>query len=274
MRSLILATILLAACPEGRAGWGPGGCGPVGLPVVVLQAPPKPEPKAETREQPKENFGIDIDKYRAETQAASYSIRGRACSRSDFVEALTQGTLADDTHKLRLTVIGGEPERKQVVSDLAASPDLAPFRETVLVQAYAPEHWAVREAGFVTSGTPTIYVQRPDGKVLHRQDNYSGGAAQLAEAIRRIRPDYDPKRDPDALRNPKAPAGGEWWETAKWIALFVGVGFLLLVFGLPLGLLLAWYCYRLAKRASATAINSVRSAAAMIAHPPDSKGGA
>ena len=55
--------------------------------------------------------------------------------------------------------------------------------------------------GFVTAGTPTVYLQAPDGKVLHRQDNYSPGDFQ---AIRKAIDKYDAKRDPD-VRQASAP---------------------------------------------------------------------
>src|SRR5262249_5283542 len=59
-----------------------------------------------------------------------------------------------------------------------------------------------RRPGFFTGGAPTIYLLAADGKVLHRQDEYTGGAAAAAEAFRRARTDYDPRRDPDR-RKPK-----------------------------------------------------------------------
>jgi hypothetical protein len=49
----------------------------------------------------------------------------------------------------------------------------------------------------VTSGSPTIYLQAPDGKVLHRQDDYRpGDLGAIRKAIAR----YDAKKDPDARR--------------------------------------------------------------------------
>jgi hypothetical protein len=59
------------------------------------------------------------------------------------------------------------------------------------VQDYAPGNWAVKD-GFFTEGKPTIYLQAPNGKVLHRQDDYSDGAAGLATALRKADPNYSP----------------------------------------------------------------------------------
>lgn len=110
-------------------------------------------------------------------------------------------TLPDDKNRIRLTIAGGtDDERKKVLADLASSPQLAPYRDGLLVQAYEADNWALRP-GFVTSGHPTIYLQAPDGKVLHRQDDYSDGATGLATAIRKANPQYDAKKDQD-LRRP------------------------------------------------------------------------
>ena len=46
------------------------------------------------------------------------------------------------------------------------------------VQAAALASLRQLDPGFVTTGKPTIYVQSADGKVLHRQDDYDGGAPE------------------------------------------------------------------------------------------------
>src|SRR5205823_4837668 len=109
--------------------------------------------------------------------------------------------LTDDSQLLRLTVIGPASDRQTVIDDVEHHPSLASVHDRLRVQAYDPDHWAVAGAGFVRSGRPTIYLQAPDGKVLHRQDEYRG-PDQLAEAIRRADPDYHPERDPDLNASP------------------------------------------------------------------------
>jgi hypothetical protein len=106
-------------------------------------------------------------------------------------------TLPDDSKLLRLTVISAdEGKRKAVLSDLLTHPALSPLKPQLVVQTYAPSHWAVKDAGFTLAGDCVIYLQRPDGKVLHRQDEYRG-PEKLAEAIRKADPSYDPKKDQD-----------------------------------------------------------------------------
>lgn len=145
------------------------------------------------------NFGVDVDKLN-DSGADSYRINGKPASRADVQAALADQRLPDDAGRLRLTVIGPEAARKQVTEDVQQSPHLAEWRERLAVQAYPPDHWAVAKTGFVTDGRPTIYLQTPDGHVIHRQDDYADGAEGLARALRRADPHYDPKKDPDLRR--------------------------------------------------------------------------
>jgi hypothetical protein len=116
------------------------------------------------------------------------------------------GEVPKDSKRLRLTIIGSETERKKVTDDLNQNPLLMPFTMNLLVRDYAPEHWHVARSGFVTTGHPSIYLQAPDGKVLHRTDSYPG-PAPLAEAIRKVDPNYDPKKDPDLGKKGASAAG-------------------------------------------------------------------
>jgi len=123
-----------------------------------------------------------------------FSLGGVPVSADDAREALA--AIPDDSQQLRLTVIGAEKDRRAVLDDLEHHAALAPLRERILVQSYEPEHWAVAGAGFVTVGAPTIYLQAPDGRVLHRQDEYRG-PERLAAALRKADPNYRPEADPD-----------------------------------------------------------------------------
>jgi hypothetical protein len=166
-----------------------------------------------------ENYGIDVESWRREPRP-HYGARG----------------VPDDADKVRLTVIGADSDRRTVAADLDAHPALKALKEKLVVQSYPPSHWAVAGAGFRTDGRPTIYLQAPDGQVLHRQDDYAGGADRLAAAIRRADPNYDPAKDPDLTR-PKAPAPApdpapapapaeEWlsWQTLAAAALSLLLG--------------------------------------------------
>lgn len=140
--------------------------------------------------------GVDGSKL----SPARYSLTGKPCSRQDALDAVGTGTIPNDAALLRLTVIGSESDRAKVLADLAANGVAAKY----VVNSYAPTDWHVASYGFVTAGTPSIYVQTPDGKVLHRQADYAGGYASLVEALRKADPTYPPDKDPD-LRKPVVP---------------------------------------------------------------------
>jgi hypothetical protein len=134
-----------------------------------------------------ENYGIDREKLNREPR-----------------RTIQATAIPDDTKKLRLTLIGADADRKPIESDLASHPLLTPLKDQFVLWSKAPDHSSVKNVGFVTAGHPSIYVQSADGKVLHRQDSYRG-PEQLAEAIRKANPNYDPKNDPDLTKKP-APA--------------------------------------------------------------------
>lgn len=133
----------------------------------------------------------------------------------------------DDRALMRLTVIGDETTRKQVLDDLNANPALAAFKNQLVVQSYAPDHWAVARSGFKTQGNPVIYVQDFSGKVLHRQEEYRG-AEKLAEAIRKADPTYDASKDPD--KNKSGFAGIDLSQVPQWAWAVGAVAVYLLFF--------------------------------------------
>lgn len=135
----------------------------------------------------KKNYGVQTDKI---SHHESITVNGQPVQQSPMP------TIPEDSGKLHLTIIGSEAERKAVLHDLDAAPELAEFRDRFLVQDYPPDHWAVRLCGFHTAGHPTIYLQTPSGAVLHRQDDYNG-PKPMAEAIRRATSDYSAGKDPD-----------------------------------------------------------------------------
>lgn len=156
-------------------------------------APPVSVPEEPRREL---NFGVDRSKLH---DGARYQLNGRDVSRREAHRSLEKG-IADDSGKLRLTVIGSPEERSRVLQDVPAE-----LEDKVNVWSVAPDHWSMKDnvTGapiYVTSGHPTVYLQAPDGKVLHRQDGYQPGDMQ---AIRKAA-GYDPSKDPDVRR----PASG------------------------------------------------------------------
>ena len=148
-----------------------------------------------------QNFGVDRSHIKNKER---YIVNGMDVTSAEAFYALTEKNVPNDKDHLRLTIIGPEEMRKQVRKDLDTNPELREFRNRYLVQDYAPDNWAVKE-GFFTAGKPTIYLQAPNGKVLHRQDDYIDGASGLATALRKADPSYSPVEDKDARKSNRIP---------------------------------------------------------------------
>ncbi len=165
--------------PRLAAGkWGPPCAPPVPLPLYGVE--PWEQPRRER-----------------------FSLCGREVSREQAL-AIIGADLADDSAQLHLTVAGDEALRSRVLADLATAPELAPWKDKLRVQGYPTGHWAL------LSPLSGLRLQAPAdkagrGRVLHYQADYAG-PADLAKALRRADPLYDPSKDPD-LRRPTPPPG-------------------------------------------------------------------
>jgi hypothetical protein len=175
-------------------------------PLIPPLFPPKDE---------EPNYGVD----KAQIVYGRYWINGRQVGRSTILDRLRRTPapgdetgqlskdLQDDSARPRLTLIGSKPDCDRVLSDLASSSALSPEKARWLTTSFRPDAWQVR-CGFHTHGSPVVYCQAPNGKVLHRQDVYEG-PEQLAEALRKAHPDYRPDVDPNLTKpKPKLPAPG------------------------------------------------------------------
>lgn len=206
---LCIASFDLSARGRSAGGsCGPSGCSPsfeapmyFAPPVFYFQEPAPVAPKASSVPAPvQQNFGVDFSKI--EDHDANRN--GKSIS---FAEAakMVGGKIPDDRGKFCLTVIGSDAQRKPV-TEAYASLDQA-TKDRVRVWSVAPDHFSLKDLTtnktvFATDGTPTVYLQAPDGQVLHRQDNWVG--AEDFGAIRRAIKEYDLKKDPD-LRKPILP---------------------------------------------------------------------
>jgi hypothetical protein len=161
-----------------ETGWGP------------VATPPTCPPVRGTR-----NYGVDPERC---PHTECYTINGRKVQPATARRVLAGGVLSDDSTKLRLTVVGSDELCKRVKDDLATSPALAPYRDRLLIQAYPTGHWAVAGVG-IADGITLQSAPGPDGRavVLHRQADYSDGAAGLAEAVRKADGRYKPESDVD-----------------------------------------------------------------------------
>lgn len=106
--------------------------------------------------------------------------------------------------KPRIVVTGRD--REKTVTDLHG----LGFREKFLLHEYPPDHWHLRDRdgrpAFHVDGAPTLYVQGPDGGVIHRSDRPL--SAEDLAALRKADPNYNPAKDPDLTKPKPSPAPG------------------------------------------------------------------
>lgn len=185
--------------------------------------PPVKEPPARKAPVPCEvqNYGIDLEALK-NYKGPAYSINGRKASRYDALAKL--GSFTDDADRPFLTIIGPKDDCDRVRADIDNLPVLKQVRDNWRVQSYPADDMAravIADDGFKTGGHPTIYLQSPDGTVLHRQDNYQS-AEQLAQAARRADPKYDPNKDPDLSKTPSI-GGVDLAPFIDWLKKLPGV---------------------------------------------------
>ena len=193
-------------CPfRGNSEWGE----PTEPPTPPPTAPATPEktkkadlgvkkaemPGSTIDENGVQNFGVLPDPKEGQDPEPRYQVNGKEATKSQVIQAF-EGQAVDQSTKLRLTVIGPRQSRQVVLEDLKHTPNLQGVVSNFLLKDYDPGDWEVARSGFYTQGSPTIYVQAPTGKVLHRQDSYTG-ADDLASVLRKANDQYKAEADPN-----------------------------------------------------------------------------
>ncbi len=144
-----------------------------------------------------QDFGVEPH---GQSKGERWNLSGKASTREECLKLITR-------HKGKrcLTVVLPRAEREKVLQDLAQAAELAPWRDALVVQGYEPGDVL---AGGVGLPNGIVLQAAPDkegrGKVLHRTNTYTG-PKDLATALRKSDPSYDPKKDPDLTR-PQPPA--------------------------------------------------------------------
>lgn len=149
--------------------------------------------------------GVDYARLRGDRDRYTTS-DGKEVTRTQGLASLeAAGEIPNDSQLVRITIIGPEIARKTVLDDLDKRPEFASLKGRVVLASYPADHWRIRDGGFKiasNSADAMIYVQRPDGTVLWRQEGYSGGPSKLASALRDKVPGYDPGKDPNPENQP------------------------------------------------------------------------
>ncbi len=191
--------------------------------LVVIEgkeepARPRPVPPGK-RKKPALNFGIDLEELAR--SAVSTTADSGSCDESDGAGPPVGDSELPDPRRPRLTIIGNQQQRKEAV-ELLNGP-LKEIAKDYVIGDYAPDHWAIARAGFVTTGQPTVYAQEADGRVLFRQDDLADLEKNL-KAVRKPSPHYLPERDPDHRRGTSFPVSLQDW--LPWFSMAIAGWFL------------------------------------------------
>lgn len=131
---------------------------------------------------------------------------GCECSYAAMMQAVGQGggKVPDDSAWPSLTFIGSKEDTGRARGALEEYASTAEAMRRFCVQEFRPTNPLITRAGFLADGKPTIYAQRPDGRVIFRLDSFPGAdamAPSLEAAAREVgqlrSPDrsYDPAKD-------------------------------------------------------------------------------
>lgn len=145
------------------------------------------------------NFGLDWEKIKPAGE--SFKLNGRSVSKRQvygFLEG-KDNSIDDDSSAFRLTVIGEDKERKELLEKIKTNKQYKDYSADILVQSYPKNHWAVKDKGFETNDKATVYLQKASGEVI-----YSGA---------------DPEGLFDGLKRLRSPSGPL---DIKWNSWFVG----------------------------------------------------
>jgi hypothetical protein len=148
------------------------------------------------------NFGVDAAKLQ---DGARFQLNGREVSREKVLDAIAD-KIPEESKKFRVTIVGTPEDRKRVAD---AFQDIEPaLKERTALWSVPPDHWSLTDTAtgkpvFRTDGKPMIYVQAPNGRVLHRQADFAG--AGDFQAIRKAVKKYDDAKDPDLRKDAPAP---------------------------------------------------------------------
>lgn len=170
-------------------------------------APVEPaKPEVETGDRPVNkglNFGLDLGKLSAE-------LSPKYTSNSPARAAAMIEAQADDSPRDKpfLTIIGSDQARAQVVHDWKTEAVFDGIREGTNFGEFSAADWQVKgDLGYLGGKDFAILVQRPDGVVVYRSHDFGGQSSRedIAQALRKAHPNYDPANDPGPGRKPKTP---------------------------------------------------------------------
>jgi len=154
------------------------------------------------------------------TGGDKYIINGKEATKEQVHEKLGDKRLLDDRKKVRITIVTTKEEGEKIHKLLREQADFKLIEDFSITRVYQTADWHI-EHHKVTK-TPTIIEQAPCGKVLHRQEDFSGdkAAEECAAALRKGKDGYQPELSPDLRRiNPAGP--GNFFDLGAILGLCV-----------------------------------------------------
>jgi hypothetical protein len=179
---------------------------------------------------PEENYGLDRSKI---SRRERCTVNGREVAKEAALGAVggRESALPDDADRPWLIDVGDEAAGKRLDADLAAATELAPYRSAFRRQSYRPDDLMARDRDGRVMYPPGVYAVTAGGRPARLLASYSG-AAELAGALRKLPPDFDPRNIPPAGPTPDpAPAPADdpapWAVGGTLLATVIAVGYLL-----------------------------------------------
>jgi hypothetical protein len=146
------------------------------------------------------NFGLSPEKI-SRREKTTYG--GQEISKEEGIQRLIreQG-LPDDSRKNFLVLVADNHQGlgKILESDLASAKELADWKEALRVKSYEADDAMIRDRDGQVMYPPGLWFVSADGQAAGQLPGYEG-PAPLAEALRKLPSDWDPKKVPD-LRKP------------------------------------------------------------------------
>lgn len=180
---------------------------------------------------PVKNFGVHMGKISSEP---AYTVNGKPVS--PHLAHAAVDAIPNHKDHFRITFIGDdEKKRLKAYKDWQLFVAGSPYANIVDSWEVPANHWSMKDGetgapGFIAPGDPTIYLQSPDGRVLHRQDDYNG--PMDFQAIRKAIDEYDYRRDPDRRYE------GKW---PLWMRIILGLICVVFVLGvMAIGVYFLW----------------------------------
>lgn len=138
--------------------------------------------------------GVDLEKIEQRQEVCTINGHKVTCQRAEnLLKTQTAAGLTDDSQAVRVTIVSKEGSKRDALrKEIETGADFSPWREAIRLWSCAPEHWSM-ECGFPTA-TDGVIMQTADGAVGWRQEDLD--PAKVLQGLRRILPNYDPKKDP------------------------------------------------------------------------------